>query len=158
MKESEEKKGIHQIKDLPTDHGHIGESTCWTRSSGCFIFITDCKPLADILCGHAPLKVPSLTPIFERMSRCLFQIFEQSLSPPACTDDPVVWRRRECNQIPDFLVNYTMDHQNSWHKDFDPITGVDFELVNYVCHSDGGRRSETCAASAWYLEARVSSN
>ena len=92
------------------------------------------------------------------MSRFLFQIFEQSLSPPACTDDPVVWRRRECNNIDAFAVNYTMDHQNRWNTDFDPITGVDFELVNYVCHSDGGRRSETCAASAWYLEARVSSN
>ena len=65
---------------------------------------------------------------------------------------PLVWQRREQNEIADFLVNCAMDRREGFHKDFDPIPGFSYRSSNFTCHSDGGTRSEICSAAAWYLE------
>ena len=143
----------HALSEAPAAHGEICPHTKWQADSQCFLFIVDCKPLADILGGHAPLLAQDLAAMFERMSSKLFSLLEAGWSMDEPTGDPVKWQRREYNQVADFLVNYTMDCQEDWFEDLRP-EGQQINLwsSNFVCHSDGGTRQGSCSAAAWIVE------
>lgn len=40
----------------------------------------------------------------------------------------------------------------------DPPVELDWQTTDFICHSDGGMRGESCSAAAWYLEAVVTEN
>ena len=47
-----------------------------------------------------------------------------------------------------------MDRAASWENHFvPPIGGFCVSEANYICHSDGGTRAESCSATGWILEA-----
>ena len=58
-------KASHLLENLPRHHGENCPCIEWSQDSGAFVFIVDCKPLAEVLCGRMPLKNPSLAPLFE---------------------------------------------------------------------------------------------
>ena len=96
------RKVLHPLEDLPKHHGDECPPVNWRRERGCSCFIVDCEPLAQVLSGHAPLRVPSMTPLFERMAGTLFDLLEAGLTPCRQSEDPVLWHRREFNKIADF--------------------------------------------------------
>ena len=102
------------------------------------------------------MKTPGLEPAFERMTRNLFNLVEGGWSPCTLSINPVIWQRREYNEIADFVVNFTMDHREDWCHVFSP-PWPDFSIWdgNVLCHSDGGTRTGTCSAAGWYVEAVV---
>ena len=110
------RKVWHPLEDLPKHHGDECPPVNWWRERGCFCFIVDCKPLAQVLSGHAPLRVPSMTPLFERMASTLFDLLEAGLTPCEQSEDPVLWHRREFNKMADFAVNHTMDRKQGWNS------------------------------------------
>ena len=146
----------HNLEDLPSTHGEDCADIPWWRNAACFAFIVDCKPLADILNGKAPLKAPGLAPIFDRMTKMLFELILRNWSPHDCIADPITWQRREHNKKADFIVNHTMDRKQDWKREFQPPFS-DFTLrdANLICHSDGGTRGEACSAAGWIIEASV---
>ena len=49
-----------------------------------------------------------------------------------------------------------MDTKRSWEQVWEPpLQGFVAREANYVCHTDGGSRANSCAAAGWYLEAIV---
>ena len=82
-------------------------------------------------------------------------MLEKGWSPNLEIGDPVIWQRREFNQVADHLANYTMDIKSDWYRDFGPLEIHQNEVVNYLCHSDGGTRADNCSAAAWCIEAVV---
>ena len=150
------RKVLHPLEDLPKHHGEKCPPINWWRERGCFCFVVDCKPLAQVLCGHVPLHTPSLAPLFERVAGTLFQLLEGGWTPCEQSEDPVLWHRREFNRIADFAVNHTMDRKQDWLHSFTcPIVNFSPLEANYVCHSDGGARANSCSGAAWIIEARV---
>ena len=91
------------------------------------------------------------------MTTRMFDLIDTGWIPHTAVSDPVLWRRREHNQIADFLVNHAMDTRSSWMTEVPPAI-PDFTILdaNIVCHSDGGTRAGSCSAAAWILEAIVS--
>ena len=117
-------------------------------------FITDCRPLAGVLSGTTVLSNPSLAPMFERISRIIFSMFDSGWRPARDIDDVICWHRREWNVRADYLVNYTMDIRKSWFQR-GRISAEDFANANILVHTDGGTRAGTCSAAAWCVEAVV---
>ena len=148
------KRTKHDLDERPSEHGEVYEPVTFWQQSNCFTFVVDCKPLADIMSGHVPLKKPGMLPVFERMTSNIFDFSVSGWTPHSRTADPVVWHRREKNLIADFLVNHTMDIGNSWHRDLpSPLSSFSPHDANFICHSDGGTRGTTCSGAAWILEA-----
>ena len=142
------------LSDLPHSHGPDTPVLEWWRNGLCLTFIVDCKPLADVMGGHAPLKALACEPVLERMTQRLFKTFAVGWTSHRRAADPVLWHRRESNLIADFLVNYTMDIAHDWFYEYlEETAELDVLSSNLVCHSDGGTRGESCSAAAWFLEA-----
>ena len=121
-----------------------------------FFFIVDCQPLAQITNGQAPLLQPELAPAFERMTTILFKMIEANWKPHRLSSNPVLWHRRENNKVADFIVNHTMERQSDWFQECRaPIPNVKASEANYICHSDGGTRADSCSATGWIIEAVV---
>ena len=91
------------------------------------------------------------------MSNNIGRLLQCGWMPHTAIGDPDVWHRRENNQIADHLVNHTMSGRESWrhicHKNLEMA-----EQGNLICHSDGGRRTESCAGAAWLIESCVVNN
>ena len=119
----------------------------WDRLDKCFLFLCDSKMLAEVVCGHAALHdVGSDKPVFDRMANGLFALCGKGWRPPQLAEDPVQWMPRKHNKVADGLADLTMDRMNSWSKRYP--TKLDPKCANIVIQSDGGRRSETCAAAS----------
>ena len=104
--------------------------------------------------GRSLFSLKSGRPIFAEEVPCpriLDRVFE------SCSRFwRILWRRREKDKKVDHLVNYTMDAKQSWQKSsWQTDTAPRLDNANFVIHFDGGTRGETCAASAWILEAVV---
>ena len=142
--------------NCPTAHGERPPPIEFWRPRNCFVFIVDCKPVADIVGGHVPLRADDLFPVFERLTSTMFQMISAGWTSARHIADPVIWHRRENNQIADFLANFTMETGESWLKEIEPVV-CDFspDEANFICHSDGGTRKGSCSAAAWVLEASV---
>ena len=146
----------HPLESLPESHGEGSATIRLGGSSRYFVFITDCKPLADVISGHTALKTEDLAPMFSRITSNLFSMLSMGWSPPRLVGDPVVWHRREFNKIADYIVNHTMDAKRSWHQKFMPqVHNFNIAEANLIIHTDGGTRAGQCSASAWYVEACV---
>ena len=121
-----------------------------------FIIISDCLPLVNVINGHRPLATPTLQALFHRVSGNIVLLFHNGLRPYQTHKDHVVWRRRDRNKKADFLVNHTMDIEQSWHKCYPTLAGVSNPMsANFILHFDGGTRGDKCSASAWILEAKT---
>ena len=157
MPERTKRVVLHTLDNLPSDHDSDCPRLHFWRGAKCVQFIVDCKPLSRVICGHDCLKSPELAPVFERMTTALFHVMGSGWSPHTLCADPVLWHQRECNCLADFLVNYTMDIQQSWEKCFVPTDdGFVLTDANIVSHSDGGTRAGQCSGAAWVVEAITS--
>ena len=47
----------YRLIDLPSEHGDLCPDIDWESEVGRFAFVVDCKPLAEVLNGHAPLAL-----------------------------------------------------------------------------------------------------
>ena len=150
------KSNFSCLENCPTAHGEQPPPIEFWRPCNCFAFVVDCKPLAEVVGGHTPLRADSLLPVLERITDAMFQLISIGWTPATCIADPVMWHRRESNQIADFLANFTMESGESWLKEIAP-TVRDFSPceANFICHSDGGTRKGSCSAAAWVVEASV---
>ena len=150
------KTNLHPLEQLPEQHGTNAPVLVWEYDCGSFCFITDCQPVAGVTNGHTKLTNNSLAPVFQRIARRLFSMLDRGWGLSTCGADPVIWRRRDFNQIADYLVNHTMDMQHSWfQRCTPPIESFGVSGCNLIIHFDGGTRAGNCSASAWYIEARV---
>ena len=152
-------RSLHTLDNIPLAHGGHCPQIQWERDMGSFSFVVDCRPLAQIMNGQAPLKTPTLAPIFERMTQNIFELLGAGWTPECQVADPVLWQRREHNEIANHIVNAAMDAKADWYKRFDPPF-VDFKIneANFICHSDGGTRGELCSAIGWIVECIVFRN
>ena len=49
-----------------------------------------------------------------------------------------------------------MDCKRDWHQDCAaPLADFSTHGANYLCHSDGGTRVNSCSAAGWFIEAIV---
>ena len=49
-----------------------------------------------------------------------------------------------------------MERQSDWFQECRaPIPNVKASEANYICHSDGGARADSCSAAGWIIEAVV---
>ncbi|CAK0901216.1 unnamed protein product [Prorocentrum cordatum] len=142
----------HPLDELPAGHGDSAPDVHWGGMAGRVLFITDCKPLAGVVNGTTVLAAPSLGPVFDRITKSMFNVMGYGWRPAQDADDMVVWHKRDWNIKADFLVNYTMDEKKSWYHSF-PIESVDLSGANFLIHSDGGTRAASCSAAAWCVEA-----
>ena len=99
----------------------------WWRHTGCFAFVVDCKPLAEVLKGQVPLARPDQQPIFERSSNRIGDMVQACWTPASPIAYPVMWHRREYNKVADYIVNLTMDLRNDWHKHV-PLPDGNFKI------------------------------
>ena len=144
------------LDECPRLHGATGFNNAfgWESKFGRFCFITDCRPVQQVTCGHSALQEPLLTTSYHRLTHNIAALIGHGLFPPRRWDDPVLWRPREQNLIADYLANYTMDRGESWSEVFAwPFSPRGVRSCNLVVHSDGGSRKGTCSASAWIVEA-----
>ena len=148
----------HRLEDLPGSHVADGLDEpllSWDVPQCRFVFVSDCKPLVQVLNGYSPLASTSMLPLFHRVTNHLASLFEHGLLPNCRHLDPVIWRRREYNKKADYLVNYTMDRRQSWHQICKmPVPKLSLKQANFIAHFDGGTRGDDCSAAAWILEAR----
>eukprot|EP00973_Karenia_brevis_P030141 4153943-Karenia_brevis.AAC.1 len=105
----------------------------------------------NIACGNTPLLTQDMRPLFERLTRKLFEIYSYEWKPPFDEDDPVQWKRRDQNKLADYLCNYSMDNQRSFVKCWMRPDAVDYDSANVLVFSDGGCRGANAAASAWIM-------
>ncbi len=88
-------------------------------------------------------------------------ILDAGWSPPRLWHDPVAWKRRELNVVADYLVNFTMDNEQTWCRSFNwPFATSTLDQCNLAAWSDGGTRSgkKVCSASAWIVEVGIYQN
>ena len=66
---AEKRRKVQQnpLNNLPRELRDDCPPLEWWRDHGCFSFVVDCQPLAQVICGHIPLKAMEMAPIFERM-------------------------------------------------------------------------------------------
>ena len=144
---------LRALEDMPTSHGR-SELSVKLPGQTSFAFFVDCKPLADVMAGRAPLRADGMGPIFERMTTRIFHLLDAKWHLTDPTDDPVVWVRRESNVIADYLANYTMDNRVDWAEKIQvDRVGRNLRDFNIICHSDGGTRGQSCSSAAWCVEA-----
>ena len=118
----------------------------WDQWHNRFLFVADAKILVDVICGRAALKSEEDTPLLDRIVNGFCDLFNLGWSAPSVLDDPVVWMPRHENKVADGLADLTMDRGTSWKREFLPRFGL--EQSNIVIQTDGGRRSEKCAAAS----------
>ena len=135
---------------LPSAESLVIPKTCMPKSSGRLVFVVDCQPLSMIVGGHTPLRSTTLRPVFTRICRNLGELVQHFELGTDDADDPVHWVPRGDNQLADSLCNYTMDIGRSWTHQWG-CSNLSSFCHSYVCFSDGGRRSQTSAASAWAI-------
>ena len=114
-----QRKLIHTLNDLPEHHNvadMVEPDIEWECHHGRFLIVSDCQPLVNVINGHSPLTSPALAPPFRRVTEHLVAVLDWGWRPHQIHRDPIVWRRRGLNKKADFLVNYTMDIGQSWHK------------------------------------------
>ena len=81
-------------------------------------------------------------------------MIQQGWCPHTPVANPVVWHRRCFNKIADHLVNHTMDSGQDWVHKFEPSEPLP-DSANFICHTDGGTRRDSCSSIGWYIEAVV---
>ena len=118
----------------------------WDRLERCFLFITDSKSLHETVCGKSALKKETDVHIFERIANHIVALYGFGWRPPRLSDDPVVWMARSHDKVADGLADLTMDQGRSWKREY--VISQDPLKANWVIQTDGGRRSENCAAAA----------
>jgi len=139
------------LTDRPLSHDSPKASSLqldWAALQDCFIFVVDCKPLADVINGHTKLQCDELRDTVEKMVSKLGDIVECNWLPSGLWTDPVRWAPRKHNIVADYLCNCSMDYQKSLHETFSVVMPRNF---NIIVHSDGGART-TCASAAWVAE------
>ena len=124
----------------------------WQKSHKHFLFIVDCQPLCNVICGKSPLESPDSENTCHRTTENIKALFFLGWAPPRRWEDPVFWKPREYNRIADYLVSATMDLKTSWSRQLNDIPA---DGCNIICHSDGGTRIGMCSAAAYIVEARV---
>ena len=82
----------HPLERLPEEHGEDAPIIQWDGVCKRFVFITDCRPLAGVVTGTTELEKPALKPIFDRITRMLFDIFERGWRPATDVEDAVMWQ------------------------------------------------------------------
>jgi hypothetical protein len=118
----------------------------WSRWERCFLFITDSKSLADVVCGRAATANEADAALLGRIVDGLLCMYDAGWRPPRLQDDPVAWMARSNNKVADGLADLTMDQERSWTRAY-TISLKPLES-NLVIQTDGGRRSATCAAAS----------
>ncbi len=118
----------------------------WARRTRSFLFVCDSKSVVDVLCGRARLQNEKDNPIMERITGNFVSIMSRGWTPPQLADDPVVWMPRDHNKVADGLADFTMDGAASWSKTY--TTALRLPEANVIVQTDGGRRSQGCAAAA----------
>ena len=123
------------------------------------MFIVDCQPVQRVASGHSPLECDDLLDVYERMTSNIHALFKAGWKPPRPWEDPVSWFPRENNIVADYLVNYTMDVQESWSQTIDwPFGQKSMGDCSYIVHSDGGTRGGRCSGCAFIIEAGILEN
>ena len=69
--------------------------------------------------------------------------------PPKMWHDPVLWMDRSQNKVADALADFTMDVRKTWQREYD--TTLCLQTANVVVQTDGGVRSDNCAAAAFII-------
>ena len=149
----EKRRRTTSMGDMPSSHSPPGQELEFDFGTfrGRFVFVVDCEPLCEVVCGRSPLNDPSLEPLLVNITNSLQSILFSGWLPPQKWHDPVLWRRRAHNRLADFLVNYTMDTKQSWTSLRD--IPDNFGEHNISCHSDGGTRRGACSATGWVIQA-----
>ena len=129
--------------------GAVSLQVDWADVKDCFIFVVDCKPLADVINGHIKLECEELKDTIEKTVTRLAGILDVKWRPSGILTDPVRWASRKHNIVADYLCNFAMDHQKTFHEVCPIRLSQNFNLI---VHSDGGARAD-CAAAAWVVEA-----
>ena len=143
-------QSTRHIHQMPTCEELSIPHECTHSRAGTIHFVIDCQPVCNIVCGKASLKDAYYRPIFVRICRKLQRTSCSLGLGITAIEQPVMWVERTKNQLADTLCNYTMDRGHSWHHEWKhrELTPANMSVVGF---SDGGRRSESCAASAWAL-------
>ena len=76
----------------------------------------------------------------------LLKLYRGGRRPPQVTDDPVAWMARCHNKVADGLADLTMDKALSWERLYE--TTAEPSQANWIIQTDGGRRSDHCAAAS----------
>ena len=107
------------------------------HSKGRAHFVVDCQPLAEIVCGRAPITSNTFVPICERIVNNLRGIMQNRIcfQKPAI---PVEWRPRGFNQLADELANKAMDA--GMDLEWESEVGVTWKEKDIIIFSDGGFR------------------
>ena len=77
------------------------------------------------------------------------KLYDLEWQPPHILGDPVIWMRRVHNKVADGLADFAMDKQVSWEKRY--VITKPPHKSNLCIYSNGGRRSSTCASSAFVV-------
>ena len=68
----------------------------WESSAGRCLFVVDCQPLQQIVCGHLALKNEEFRPLLCRLLDNILECVSQGWVPPTSTDDPAGRNGRIC--------------------------------------------------------------
>merc|ERR1712196_558301 len=93
------KTNFHSIDNIPARHGSNCPQIVWDQVGHRFTFIIDGQPLCKIVNGKSPLQQLDLQIVFERITNKIFGMFKNDWAPNVLRSDPVVWHRREYNEI-----------------------------------------------------------
>ena len=141
-----------QLEDRPSCHGKAegtAVSVEWAQKHGCFLFIVDCKPLAEVINGHAHLFADELENIVDGTLSNIEYLLDSKWMPSGLRSDPIRWAPRASNVVADYLGNHSMDSCKAWQEVFDVTLPKEYNLI---LHIDGGAR-KTCGSAAWIVEA-----
>ena len=89
------------IAALPPTHGDgdLHSAPRWFSGSGCFLFVVDCEPLAQVVNGQVPLTDPTLSPVLKRIVARFVRWVGAGWHPLTPWGDPVSWNtHRECGR------------------------------------------------------------
>jgi hypothetical protein len=139
MREAKRLKVITSLDGRPRVHDTLDVEPLiveWARSHGCFMFVVDCQPLAEVVNGRAPLHAAELEDCLEQTLRDIEIILDCGWIPSGLWTDPIKWAPRAHNIVADYLCNYSMDHCTTWSHVFNDELPKEF---NMLMHSDGGR-------------------
>ena len=102
-----------------------------------------------MICGHAHAKDPKYDAIIMRILNRIVDHYMSQWTPPQVWDDLVQWLARCHNKVADGLADLAVDKRGTVHKVFD--TSLSMSECNVVAQTDGGVRSDDCAAAAWII-------
>ena len=115
LAKSRRRVAARAVDSLPWSHSFVGEpfEPAWTGRDGRFLFVVDCQPLSNVICGKSPLDSLDLECCCQNITENLKSAIFMGWRPPRPGDDPVLWQKRDHNRMADHLVNATMDMQKS---------------------------------------------